>query len=141
MMGIRDLRVWASLSIVSVGIVGIDLYLHPEQHLETAALPLTRQIASIPRLSSPPKTQRFAVQAKPARPTANSNVQIWREFQERFGEELVAQFDTRGRLVSIKGRPGQGKFAAPDFNPAEPQQAVARAREILEKAASLIGLE
>lgn len=62
------------------------------------------------------------------------------QFKDKFGKDLVIAFDERGRLASVKGKMGSNMKADEGFTPDDPQKAIKRAKEILEAAGSLIGL-
>jgi hypothetical protein len=93
--------------------------------------------------NSPLSTTLSTTAAAPMRthPTASRpGKEEWKRFQEKFGAELQSGFSADGRLVSISGRPGAGKRAQPGFTPEDPRQAIARAKEIVEQARALLGI-
>jgi hypothetical protein len=65
----------------------------------------------------------------------------WKVFRESFGSDLQVEWGTNGRATGIRGVPGKGERAGPDFKSADSRLAIARAREILEAAHDLLGLD
>jgi hypothetical protein len=84
-------------------------------------------------------SSKEAVLSKKAAPLRTE--QVWQTFKAQFGEDLQAQFDSDGRLDSVKGSTSGSKKAGSAFRSDEPQQAIARAREILEASAGLLGIQ
>jgi len=62
-------------------------------------------------------------------------------FGARFGEELKFERGASGKVAAIRGAPGQGARASADFSPEDSAQSIARAREVIDAARELIGLE
>jgi hypothetical protein len=65
----------------------------------------------------------------------------WAAFREKFGSELKVEFGREGYATAIRGAPGSGRRGQSDFEPGDPQKAIARAREVLEAARDLLGLQ
>ncbi|MBC7690840.1 MAG: hypothetical protein H7222_03670 [Methylotenera sp.] len=65
--------------------------------------------------------------------------QLWSQFQSNFGSALEPRYFPDGRLASVQAGAKAGT-SKPGFNPKDPQQAIARGREILSAAAELIGV-
>lgn len=61
------------------------------------------------------------------------------ELKKRFGRDLMITF-SGGRLASVRGGPGFGARAGAGFRIDDRRRVVARAREIVEAAAGLLGL-
>ena len=64
----------------------------------------------------------------------------WEKFRKKFGDDLVAQFSPEGRLLNMRGHAEHSAMASGEFRADDPQKALARARELLAEAASLIKL-
>ena len=65
----------------------------------------------------------------------------WREFAARFGESLRAEPGAGGYVAAIRGLPGRGEMATGGFSSADSAQVAARAREVLEGAREVLGIE
>jgi hypothetical protein len=100
---------------------------------------------SLPSLSQVNKQDLGAGGKKQDRPVpreSNLDAEIlWREFQEKFGANLKPEFSPSKKLVSVQGQFGQGQFAAGSFRSEDPKKAIARAREIISSAATLMGID
>jgi hypothetical protein len=72
---------------------------------------------------------------------ASGDRDAWKDFSGRFGAELKASRDERGKLMAIRGAPGSGERAGTGYSPEDEAQVRLRAREILAAAAGLLELE
>jgi len=103
-----------------------------EDRRTASFLPSSTQVSRVPS-SAPGKGSVLTVE-----PTDQQK--LWRDFQDRFGRNLRPEFSRVGNLVSVLGKAGEGEFAPGDFQPDHPQEAIARAREILLGAQGLMGV-
>jgi hypothetical protein len=108
-----------------------------------AAPPGSEERGSAPITASKDDAQKAAMRvatsaAAPIRVGAGREV-LWEHFREKFGHELEPRFSPEGRLVSVHGRPGRSRKLE-GFDPNDPRKALARAREIIESASSLLGV-
>lgn len=65
--------------------------------------------------------------------------QLWTEFQKKYGPNLQAEFSESGQLLAVRGEMKKG-IGVSDFHLDNPQQAIARAREVLQAAQELLRL-
>ncbi|OFZ19903.1 MAG: hypothetical protein A2X94_14705 [Bdellovibrionales bacterium GWB1_55_8] len=70
---------------------------------------------------------------------SSPNAAVWRVFQERFGTQLEPEY-AHGLIVSVHSRQGRGSPATDEFDPRDPQLAIARAREIVEALEKELGI-
>lgn len=64
----------------------------------------------------------------------------WNLFKSRFGQNLTAEYATNGRLAVVHGNAGQGRKASSAFDVTDRQAAIQRAREVIEGAYDLLGI-
>lgn len=102
----------------------------PRNEAREAAKPDARVTSKVSVSSAAPLRTTVAPAARDA---------LWKNFREKFGQDLEPRFSSDGHLISVRGRPGRGK-PHPGFSPEDPRKALARAKEILEAANDLIGV-
>lgn len=106
------------------------------------------QRVATPAQESPalPNLGTFIVTKKLPKPRATSSPGVDQsesealiQLKEKLGSEIHAEFNSGGQLVSLKGHP---RFkAANRFHSSDPQQAIARAKEILQTLNGELGLD
>jgi hypothetical protein len=92
-------------------------------------------------LSFKDKQQAHAQIAKPVHVRKMSPEVAWESFRDHFGSDLKPQFGPSGQLISVQGVIGKGSKADSSFRPQDPKKAIERAREILQAAQDLIGID
>jgi hypothetical protein len=65
----------------------------------------------------------------------------WKTFGARFGEALKTERGKDGQVVAIHGAPGSGGKARGGFRPDDSAQVLERAREVVDSAKDLLGIE
>lgn len=127
------------LLILGMGGVATVLVISQKQETPPSALPFVIphvQPSSAATLRSKPKDSSSSFMI----PVDSDPKVRWQKFAEKFGSELEPQFDSKGRLISIRGVPGQGMTAARDFRTQDVRQVNLRGQEILHAAQDLLGI-
>jgi hypothetical protein len=141
-MKLRPIRLILIVGTLLVGAQGYFSYLNQIDHLEdtyTIKRPPAQKLGA--QASSAPAPQATSAHGPVAKSHAPASTGTsWDLFREKYGQSLEAEFLPDGRLVAIHGSP-MASSASGDFNPKNADQTADRAREILDAAADLLGLQ
>ncbi len=127
------------LMILGMGGLAAVLVISPKQEAPSSPLPAVTphvQPSSAAPLQFKPKDSASSFKA----PTHSDSKARWQKFAENFGSELEPQFDSNGKLISIRGVPGQGVTATRDFRTQDVRQVNLRGQEIVHAAQDLLGI-
>ena len=127
----RLLLLWSLFIAIFIGaLIGlVDFAAH---HITVP----TKKSVPVPPPTTPSPTRKVPKPSEAPQPKAN-----WEKFQSEFGDELDGNFSDTGILLSVQGKVNRNNPAPSNFRTDNEQEVRARAKEILDSAKSLLGVE